>query len=237
MAAMVAGRRSRVRDGMRAILPLAVAVPAFGLSFGVLATAAGMGKLAAIVMSATTFAGSAQFAAASVLDADGTVAAAIVAAVLLNARYAPMSIAVAPGFAGPWWRRLLESQLIVDESWALAARGGGRFDVPVLIGAGLVLYPAWVLSTALGVLAGDLIGDPARLGLDAAFPALFLALLMPMIRTRRALAAALLGGAIALALIPVAAPGVPIIAASVACLLGWRRSTPENAPQFPGAPG
>jgi 4-azaleucine resistance transporter AzlC len=220
---MTVERRPRVRDGVRAILPLAVAVPAFGLSFGVLATSAGMGKLAPVVMSATTFAGSAQFAVASVFDADGGAAAAIAAAVLLNARYAPMSIAVAPGFGGPWWRRLLESQLIVDESWALSARGGARFDVPVLIGAGLVLYPAWVLSTALGVLAGDLVGDPGRLGLDAAFPALFLALLVPMIRTRRALAAALAGGAIALALIPVAAPGVPIIAASVACLIGWRR--------------
>jgi 4-azaleucine resistance transporter AzlC len=220
---MAVEERSRIRDGVRAILPLALAVPAFGLSFGVLAAAAGMGKLAPVVMSATTFAGSAQFAAASVLDADGTVAAAIAAAVLLNVRYAPMSIAVAPGFTGPWWRRLLESQLIVDESWALSVRGGGRFDVPVLLGAGLVLYPVWVLSTALGVLAGDLVGDPARLGLDAAFPALFLALLVPMVRTRRALAAALLGGAIALVLIPVAAPGVPIIAASVACLLGWKR--------------
>jgi 4-azaleucine resistance transporter AzlC len=208
---------------MRVILPLAVAVPAFGLSYGVLAVTAGMGELAPVVMSATTFAGSAQFAAASVLGDDGGVVAAIAAAVLLNARYAPMSIAAAQGFSGPWWRRLLASQLIVDESWALSARGGGRYDVPILVGAGLVLYPAWVLSTAVGTLAGDLIGDPARLGLDAAFPALFLALLVPMIRSRRALAAALLGGGIALALIPFAAPGVPIIAASVACLLGWRR--------------
>jgi 4-azaleucine resistance transporter AzlC len=215
--------RSQVRDGARVILPLAVAVPAFGVSYGVLAVTAGMGTLAPVVMSATTFAGSAQFAAASVLDDDGGVAAAIAAAVLLNARYAPMSIAAAPGFTGPWWRRLLASQLIVDESWALSARDGGRYDVPILLGAGLVLYPVWVLSTAVGALAGDLIGDPARLGLDAAFPALFLALLVPMVRTRRALAAALLGGAIALVLIPVAAPGVPIVAASVACLLGWRR--------------
>src|ERR687896_345402 len=65
------GQRSQIRDGVRAILPLAVAVPAFGLSFGVLAAAAGMGELAPVVMSATTFAGSAQFAAASVLDASG----------------------------------------------------------------------------------------------------------------------------------------------------------------------
>ena len=205
------------------MLPLAFAVAAFGISFGVLARSAGMGAFAPILMSATTFAGSAQFATVSVLAASGGAVTAVAAAVLLNARYAPMSIAVAPGFAGPRWRRLLAAQLIVDESWALAARGAGRFDVPFLLGAGLVLYPAWVLSTAVGVLAGDLLGDPAQLGLDAAFPALFLALLVSQLRDRRALAAAVAGGGIALALTPVAAPGVPIVAASGACLLGLRR--------------
>jgi 4-azaleucine resistance transporter AzlC len=198
------------------------AVIAFGLSFGVLARSAGMGLTAPIVMSATTFAGSAQFAAASTIGGGGAVAA-IAAAVLLNARYGPMSIAVAPWFTGPRWRRLLTAQLIVDESWALAARGGGRFDIAALVGAGLLLYPFWVASTALGVLGGDLLGDPDRLGLDAAFPALFLTLLVSQIRDRRALAAALAGGAIALVLTPVAAAGVPIIAASSACLLGLRR--------------
>lgn len=212
-----------MRAGARAVAPLAVAVVAFGVSFGVLANAAGMGRIAPVVMSATTFAGSAQFAVASVLAASGGAAAAIVAAVLLNARYAPMSIATGSGFRGPLWRRLLASQLIVDESWALASRGGGRFDVPFLLGAGLVLYPTWVGSTALGVLAGDLLGDPERLGLDAAFGALFLALLASQVRSRRAVAAAVLGGGIAFALLPVAAPGVPIVAASAACLLGWRR--------------
>jgi 4-azaleucine resistance transporter AzlC len=212
-----------MRRGARAVLPLAVAVVAFGVSYGVLARAAGMGTAAPIVMSATTFAGSAQFAIASVLDDAGGIAAAIAAAILLNVRYAPMSIAAAPGFEGPRWRRLLTSQLIVDESWALAARPAGRFDVPFLLGAGLLMYPFWVGSTTLGVLAGDLIGDPERLGLDAAFPALFLALLATQVRTRRALAAALAGGAIALALVPLAAPGIPIVAGSAACLIGLRR--------------
>jgi 4-azaleucine resistance transporter AzlC len=212
-----------MRAGATAVVPLALAVVAFGVSFGVLATAAGMGRLAPVVMSATTFAGSAQFAVAGVLAASGGAAAAIAAAVLLNARYAPMSIAAGAGFRGPPWRRLLSSQLIVDESWALAARGGGRFDVPFLLGAGLVLYPTWVLSTAVGVLAGDLVGDPQRLGLDAAFGALFLALLASQLLGRRAIAAAVLGGAIALTLLPLAAPGVPIVAAGAACLLGWRR--------------
>ena len=212
-----------MRAGARAMLPIAPAAFVFGISFGVLARAVGMGPVAPIVMSAITFAGSSQFAAASILGTGGTVAAAIVAAVLLNARYAPMSVAVGPEFHGPPWRRLLASQLIVDESWALSARGGGRFDVPFLLGAGLTLYPCWVGGTALGVLAGDFVGDPTRLGLDAAFPALFLAILAGQLEEARAKPAALLGGAIALALVPWAPAGLPIIAAAAACLIGIRR--------------
>ena len=205
------------------MLPLLPAVAAFGISYGVLARAADMGAVAPIVMSATTFAGSAQFAVASILDGAGGLVAAIAAAIMLNARYAPMGIAASPGFTGPRWRRFVEAQLIVDESWALSAREGGRFDVPFLLGAGLALYPTWVGSSTVGVFAGDLIGDPERLGLDAAFPALFLALVVPMLRTNRALLAAVLGGAIAFVLLPVSAPGLPIVAAAAACLIGWRR--------------
>jgi 4-azaleucine resistance transporter AzlC len=211
----------RYRDGARAAVAVAATVWFFGASFGLVARASGMGVLAPLVMSATTFAGSAQFAAASILAGSGSAVGAITAAVLLNARYVPISISVARLFHGPRPRRLAESQLIVDESWALAGRGG-RFDRRILIGAGLLLYVAWVSGTAIGVVAGDALGDPKDLGLDGAFPALFLALLAPQLRAPRALPAALLGGAIALALIPVTPPGTPIVAASVACLLGLR---------------
>src|SRR5215218_8758607 len=152
-----------------------------------------MGSWAPLVMSATTFAGSAQFAVTSILGASASTAAAIAAAVLLNARYAPISISVAQLFHGPRLRRLLESQLIVDESWALASRGDGRFDRRILLGAGLLLYVSWVSGTAVGALAGDALGDPKDLGLDGAFPALFLALLVPL-RASRAAVAALAGG-------------------------------------------
>jgi 4-azaleucine resistance transporter AzlC len=205
------------------VAPLAVAVVGFGISFGVLARAAGFGWVAPIVMSATTFAGSAQFAAASVLGDSGTAAAAVTAALLLNARYGPIGVSVAPYLEGSPGARLLRSQLVVDESWAIAAEGDGRFDARVLIGAGLVLYVSWIAGTAIGSIGGEALGDPASLGLDAAFPALFLALLVPQLRGRRPLQAAVLGGAIALALTPVAPAGVPIIAASAACLLGVRR--------------
>jgi branched chain amino acid efflux pump len=220
------GSQTRYRDGVRTAVAVAATVWFFGASFGLVARAAGMGVLAPLVLSATTFAGSAQFALTSILGAGSGALAAIIAAVLLNTRYAPISISVARLFHGPRLRRLAESQLIVDESWALASRGGGRFDRRILLGAGLLLYVAWVSGTAVGVLAGDALGNPKDLGLDGAFPALFLALLVPQLRAPRAALAALVGGAIALVLIPVTPPGTPIVAASAACLLGLRRSDP-----------
>jgi 4-azaleucine resistance transporter AzlC len=215
---------SRYRDGARAVAPIAVAAAAFAASFGILARAANFDPLAAVVMSATTFAGSAQFAVVSTLETGGAVAAAIVAAVLLNARYAPISVSVAPYFGGSRLRRLFESQLIVDESWVLSRRPDRRFDHRILVGAGALLYVVWVGGTIVGVLVGDAIADPETLGLDAAFPALFLALLVPQLSSRRALAVAVLAAVIALVLIPFTPAGVPIIAASTACLLGWRRA-------------
>ena len=212
----------RVRDGVRAAIPLAPGPFVFGLSFGVLAEGAGMSALAAVLMSATAFAGSAQFAAVSVLDAGGTALAAVMAAVFLNARYAAISISVASIFPGGRVRRLAESQLIVDESWALSGRSG-RFEWPILVGAGLLLYVLWVGSTALGTFVGGALDDPSALGLDAAFAVLFLALAVPYLRGRRALQAAVLAALITLALLPIAPAGVPIVAAAGACLLGLRR--------------
>lgn len=205
-------------------IPLAVAVGLFGVSFGVLASASGgMGGIPAVVMSMSTFAGSAQFAAASVLGAGGQPAAAIAAALLVNARYLPIGISVARFLHGGPLARFLQGQLVVDESWAIAAQGGGRFNGSRLVGAGLVLWLAWVGGTLVGVIGGDALGDPASLGLDAAFPALFLALLVPQLTRRRAVAAAVGGAAIALALVPFTPTGVPIIAAAAAALIGLRR--------------
>jgi 4-azaleucine resistance transporter AzlC len=220
---------SPVRARARRALPLAVAVGGFGVSFGVLAGSAGLSPLAAIVMSLTTFAGSAQFAAVSVLGDGGALAGAVLAAVLLNARYLPIGASVAPVMTGGPVRRFLEAQLVVDESWAIGHLGEGRFDRGRILGAGLVLYAAWTLGTVAGALGGDRLGDPQALGLDAAFPALFLALLAGQVTGRRALAAAILGGLIALVLIPVAPPGVPVVAAALGCLLGLRDRRPAPA--------
>jgi 4-azaleucine resistance transporter AzlC len=230
------GERS-YRHGVTASLPLSVAVFGFGVSYGVLALSVGMGSLAPLVMSVTTFAGSAQFAAASVLGAGGSAVTATLAALMLNARYLPLGVTVAPWLEGGFWSRLLHAHLMVDESWAIAAEGQGRWNPRVLLGAGVGLWVAWLAGTVVGVLFGDALGDPSKLGLDAAFPALFLALLAPQLRSEeRATAvgglrmgappqavAALLGAAIALILTPFTPAGVPIICAGAACLIGLRR--------------
>jgi 4-azaleucine resistance transporter AzlC len=212
----------RVRDGARAALPLAPAPFLFGLTFGVLADAAGMGFLAATIMSATTFAGSAQFAVVTIFDDGGTVLAAVLAAVFLNARYIAIGVSVASIVPGARLNRFFASQLIVDESWALSGRSG-RFQWPILAGAGLLLYVLWVAATALGAAVGDALEDPDTLGFDAAFAVLFLALAAPYLRTRQALQAAALAAVITLTLTPLTPAGVPIVAAAGACLLGLRR--------------
>ena len=216
--------RLELRRGALTAVPLAVAVGLFGISFGVLATSqAAMDGVAVMAMSATTFAGSAQFAAAAVLAAGGQPLTAVAAALLLNARYLPIGVSVARFLSGGLLRRLGVAQLIVDESWAIAAPAAGRSIRTGLLGAGLVIWAAWIAGTAIGVVGGAALGDLTRLGLDAAFPALFLALLAPQLRSRPAVVAALGGCAIALALTPFTPPGVPIVAAAAAALIGlWR---------------
>jgi 4-azaleucine resistance transporter AzlC len=215
--------------GAQAALPFALATLVLGISFGVLARSLGWGVLAPIVFSVIAFSGSAQFAVASVLGSGGGVLPAIAAAALLNARFGPMGVAVAPYLKGGPLRRALEGQAVVDASWALASRGGGRFDREFMIGATLPQLTAWIGGTIVGVLGGGFIGDPERLGLDVIFPAFFLALLAEELRSAhrsaRAVIVALIAAVLALALVPFAPPGVPVIAACAAALLGlWRSS-------------
>lgn len=216
---------------------MAIAGLALAISFGVVARPV-LGVAATIVMSAIVFAGSAQFGSVAVLAAGGGPAAAITAGILLNSRYVPMGVALAPSLGGRRpVRRALIAQTMVDYSWAAAMRGGGQFDHRFMIGATLPMYASWVAGTAIGALASESIGDPDRFGLDAIFPAFFLALLMggEAGSSPRALAAALLGGAIALVLIPLVPPGIPVIAACLAALIGLeRRRSPEaTEPESP----
>jgi 4-azaleucine resistance transporter AzlC len=214
--------RGPIASGARAGVPYALAGAVLAFSFGVLARPV-MGPVAPIVMSVVVFAGSAQFAALAVLAAGGGAVAAILAGILLNLRFVPMGIAIAPSLTQRALGRAARGQAIVDASWAMAHRGEGRFDTEFLLGATLAQYPAWIAGTVVGVLLGSAIGDPKALGLDAIFPAFFFGLLVAELPKPRARLAAALGAAIAVLLTPIAPAGVPIIAASTAALVGLRR--------------
>jgi 4-azaleucine resistance transporter AzlC len=213
-----------VKDGLRAGLPTGIASGLVAISYGVLARPV-LGAVPTVVSSVVIFAGSAQFAMLAVLSAGGSTTAAILAGVLLNLRFVPMGLALAPSVRGGRARRVATGWSMVDASWAMSARGAGRFDVPFMLGASLANYPAWVGGTLVGVLVGSSVADPRALGLDALFPAFFLALLLEEIHgSRRRAVVALAGGLVALALTPVAPPGVPVLAAGAAALMGLRGS-------------
>lgn len=212
-------------------MPYALAGGVLALSFGVLAREAGFSALGAMVMSAIVFAGSAQFAAISIIAAGGGVGAAIGAAALMNSRFLPMGIALAPSLPGSAMSRAAQGQTVVDASWALANQGDGRFDRFHLFGASAVQYVTWLSGTAIGAFGGDALGDPRDLGLDAIFPAFFLALLLGELRDGRARGVALAGALIALALVPITPPGVPVLAASAATLVGLKRRHARQAGQ------
>jgi branched chain amino acid efflux pump len=207
--------RERRRAGILRGLPFGIAVFAISVSFGVLARPL-MGAVAPIVMSIVVFSGAAQFGSLAILVAGGGVGEAIAAGVLLNARYLAMGLALAPSLKGRALARAGFAMTVVDASWAAASGGDGTFDPWYMVGATVPQYPAWVLGTVVGVLAGRALGDPRSLGLDALFPAFFVALLYEEVRGRRKLAAAGGGAAIALVLTPFTPPGLPILAAALA---------------------
>src|SRR5947208_501620 len=210
------GARERRRAGIRRGLPFGVAVFAISISFGVLARPV-MGAVAPIVMSIVVFSGSAQFGALAVLLAGGSAGAAVAAGVLLNARYLAMGLALAPSLRGRALSRAAFAMTQVDASWAAASRGDGSFDPWYMVGVSIPQYVGWVLGTVVGVFIGPVL-DPEALGLDALFPAFFLALLFAEVRGRRRLAAACGGAAIALVLTPFVPAGLPILAASAAAV-------------------
>jgi predicted branched-subunit amino acid permease len=222
------GTRGAYRAGARAVAPLAIAIGALGVVFGYLARDAGLSTGATVVMSATTFAGSPQFAALTVFAAGGTIVAAIAAAAALATRFGAMSATAASSLRGPLWKRVLLSQLVVDETWAVAYSGAHGFDWQVLVGAGLTLYAVHVATTALGATVGNFVGRPETWGVDAMSPALFIVLMAPRLYSHRAWLTVTAVTAITLAAIPFSAPGVPILL-GIAITTTIAFLTPANA--------
>lgn len=219
------------RSGItRAAAGIGVYAAAFGLAFGAVAVAAGLSVLQACVLSVVMFTGASQFALVGIIAVAGSPYAALAAALLLGMRNAFYGVPIAGIVQPRGLGRLLTAHFVIDETTAMAVaqrrRQAGRFAFWT---TGLTLFTLWNLGTVAGALIGSSI-NTADLGLDAAAPAIFLALLWPQLARERGSVVALGAVLVALALITVTPAGVPIIAAAgVAIAAGLVRSPTRDA--------
>jgi 4-azaleucine resistance transporter AzlC len=222
--------RASFRAGVLSAIPFMAAGCLLGISFGVLAVGAGVPVVAAIVMSGIVHAGSAQFAALAVMTGGGSIPTAVVAGTLMNGRFLPMGLALGPSIPGGPLQRAAGGQAVVDASWALSNLGGGRFDRHKLYGATALQWCGWTGGTAIGALSQGAFGDLDRFGIDAVYPAFFVALLVLELREGRGRLVAFVGAAVALALSPITPAGVPVLVASLVALLGLRGADGPRTP-------
>ena len=199
---------------VRNALGIGVATGAYGISFGALAIAAGLSVPQACALSALMFTGASQFAFVGVLAGGGGAVAAMGPAVMLAVRNAAYGLSLTAILPARLRDRALSAHLVIDETTAMArAQSDPDAARRAFLATGVSVWVFWNAGTLAGALLGGGIGDPRTLGLDAMFPAAFLALLAPQLRRPGAPVAAVAGVAIALALVPFTPAGVPIIAA------------------------
>ena len=186
----------------------------YGVSFGVLAVAAGLSWVQACVMSMLVFTGASQFAFIGVLAAGGGALAATGPAVMLAVRNAAYGLSLAPILPARLRHRAVAAQLVIDETTAMArAQDDPAAARRAFLATGVSVWLCWNAGTLVGALLGGGLGDPRTLGLDAMFPAAFLALLAPQLRRAGAPVVAVAGAVVAVVLLPFAPAGVPVIAA------------------------
>jgi branched chain amino acid efflux pump len=213
-----------IEQPLRDALAVGAATGAYGISFGAIATASGLTTPQTVALSLLMFSGASQFAFAGVVALGGGAPASISTAVLLGTRNAFYGLRLAPLLQARGLRRLLAAEVVIDETTAMAV---AQPDDPTARRAfwatGLAVYSLWNLGTLIGAVGANGV-DPKTLGLDAAVPAAFLALLAPRMRGRSAWAVALFAAFVAVLATPVVPTGVPVLlAAAVAILAGLRR--------------
>ncbi|MGL3149760.1 AzlC family ABC transporter permease [Microbacterium sp. A82] len=215
------GRREVWREGVG----VAVATSAYGISFGALAVASGLDVWQTCVLSLLMFTGGSQFAFIGVLSAGGVAAlpSAIASAALLGVRNMAYGMRMSTTIGSGFWRRSAAAHITIDESTAVAI---SQDSAPLRrLGfwvTGIGVFVGWNLTTLIGALIGDVLGDPKAWGLDAAAAAAFLALLWPRLKQRQAIVVGVAAAVIAAVLTPVIMPGLPVlVAAVVAIAVGW----------------
>jgi predicted branched-subunit amino acid permease len=213
------------REVWREALGVVLATSAYGISFGALAVAAGLDVWQACVLSLLMFTGGSQFAFVGVFAAGGLAAlpSAIASAALLGVRNVAYGMRMAPVVGGSPTRRAAAAHFTIDESTAVAiSQDDPRLRRVGFWVTGIGIFVGWNVTTLIGALVGDVLGDPKAWGLDAAAAAAFLALLWPRLKQRQAIVVGVAAAVVAAALTPVLMPGLPVlVAALVAILVGW----------------
>ncbi len=215
--------QASVRGAVRQGVSVAVATGLYGISFGALSVAAGIGVLPTMALSLLMFSGGSQFALVGIVGAGGAPVAAVATAALLGARNTLYGVLVSPILGVRGLRRVAAAQLTIDESTAVStaqadAADGGPAARRGFWVAGAGVFVLWNAFTLLGALAGDAMGDPRTWGLDAAAAAAFLALVWPRLAPRPAQVVAAVAVVVSAALIPVVPAGVPVLAAAAAAI-------------------
>lgn len=225
-----AERAGIIRDG----IAVGVATGAYGFGFGAVSVAAGLSIAQTCALSLLMFTGASQFALVGVVAAGGAPLSGAVTALMLGSRNTLYGLRLAPLLKWRGWRRAAAAHVLIDESTAMSVGRTTTQEARLgFLTTGLSVFVLWNLATAVGAVAGEAVGDPRALGLDAAVGAAFLALLWPRLQDPRNILVGALAAALALSLVPVTAPGVPVLAAGgVALLVGalGRRQDPTEVP-------
>ncbi|HET9287396.1 MAG TPA: AzlC family ABC transporter permease [Gaiella sp.] len=207
-------------QGFRAMVPLWLGVVPFALAYAVLARDVGLSLVETQALSVLVFAGSAQFTAVGLFGTGAAAAEIVSTTFLLNVRHVLYGLSLGRQIPLRGWRRTTAAYFLTDEAFGVvAAREERTFSF--LLGAELSLFVTWNLATLGGALVGSAITDPAEIGLDLIFPLAFLALLVPLVRTRVELVVAVASGVLAYALSEGLPGGLPVLVTGVAgSLLG-----------------
>lgn len=192
-----------------------IATGAYGVSFGAIAVTSGFSVWQACALSLLVFSGASQFAVVGVVASGGAPMSGAATGLMLGTRNTMYGLKLASLLRLRGVRRIAGAQLVIDESTAMALKPKEPANARIgFFATGISIFVLWNLATLIGALGGRSIGDPSAYGLDAAVPAAFLALLWPRLTTTRARVTSLVAASLALLLVPVTWPGLPIIAAA-----------------------
>jgi predicted branched-subunit amino acid permease len=202
------------------MLPLWAGAIPIGFAYGVAARTSGLEPLAAQIMSATVFSAAAQLSTLPLLEADAPLLLILITALALNLQVVLVGLAAGRQLYLTWPRRVVLAAFLTDGAYAVSM-GRGPLTYARLLGAGASMFVAWNAGSALGLVAGQAIPDPRGLGLDVVVPLTFLAVLVPLVRTRAALEVALVAAGLTILFLRVAPSGLAVLGAgALACAVG-----------------